>query len=209
MRLDECLLVVGMNRALTAHKKAGTDLDAAGAERNRSGHLSAVRNATGRNDRHIERVHHLRNERHRRHLADMTAGLRSLGNDRICARTHETLCKGNGRGHRNHLNASRLPFVHINARISGACRDDLHAGARDDISHRLRVRIHQHEIDTERLVRQALRLLYVLLETLRVHAAGADDPESSRIRARGCEFTRRNIGHAALNNRIACADQFL
>ena len=72
-----------MNRALLTDQKAGADLHADRAEGKGRKQLPPVRYAAGRNHRHVDRVNHLRHQRHGSQLSDMAAALGSLGDDHV------------------------------------------------------------------------------------------------------------------------------
>ena len=89
--LEQRGLVVGVDGALLACQQAGAHLHAASTQRQRSRQLTAIGDAACRDDRHADRIHHLRHQRHGGHLAHMAAALGALGDDGVDAQRLQML----------------------------------------------------------------------------------------------------------------------
>ena len=97
-----------------------------------------------------ERIHHfdfyrindLRNESHGGRLTDMSAGFGSLCNDSISAAALHKLRKSHRSNDRDHDDSCFLPHLHVLCRISGSCRNDLHALFNNHLRHIIRIRAH-------------------------------------------------------------------
>ena len=74
-----------MDRTFLACQQTGSDLDAAGAQGERSSSLPPVSDAAGGHHRQVHRINDLRNQGHRGHLPHMASGLRALCDDGVHA----------------------------------------------------------------------------------------------------------------------------
>ncbi len=84
--------VQGAGEGFGREHVGGADLHAGGAQRHGGGHAVCIGNAAGRDDRHANRTHHLRQQRKgaelrrqvvREKVPAMAAGLQPLGNDGV------------------------------------------------------------------------------------------------------------------------------
>ena len=131
----------------------------------------------------------------------MAAGLRALGDDGVGAGVHQPLGEDGGGYHGDHLDARCLPGRDVFAGVAGAGGDHLDAFLKNDLRHLVGTGVHQHQIDAERLVRQALADADLLPEHFRLfHVAGGDDAQGTGIGAGGGEFASGDVGHAALDD---------
>ena len=88
------------------------------------------------------RINDLRNESHGGRLTDMSAGFGSLCNDSISAAALHKLRKSHRSNDRYHDDPCFLPHLHVLCRISGSCRNDLHALFNNHLRHIIRIRAH-------------------------------------------------------------------
>ena len=198
-----------MNWTFLAYKQTGSHLDADRAEGIGSGKLPSVRNPAGSDNRDIYPVHHLRDKCQRCHLPNMSAALRPFGDDHIGACPDKLLCQKDACTDRNYQNTGLLPHLHIFLGTAGPCRHHLDAASGNKLSHPGGVRVHEHEVDAERLVRQRLADPDMFLKFLRIHTAGADDSKCARIGHGCCEGTSRDICHSALYKWVFDSEYFI
>ena len=200
-----------MNRALLCGKQHRTDLHATGTEGHGCLKLTVICDAAGRDDRNRHGVHTLRHQGHRRHLADMSAGLTALRDDGVRTEALHQLREDRGTDHRNHLDTGFLKRRHILSRISGTGRHHRHLLFDAHLHERLCAWIHQHEVYAEhRPVVCCLCLLDQLprgpdlgTELLRrVDTAGSDEAERAGTGTGRREATRGDVRHTALDDRI-------
>ena len=133
----------------------------------------------------------------------MTAALGALGNDGVDAQRFQMLCQHSSGHHRDDFDACSLPHGNILAGVARAGGDDGHAFFHDDLCKFVCLRVHEHDVHAERLVCQLFAAADVLAQGVGVHAARADDAESSRVGAGGGKLAGGDVGHAALNDGIS------
>ena len=95
------------------------------------------------------------------------------------------------------------------ARVARAGGDHLHAFLHHDLCKFICLRMHQHDVHTERLVGQLLAAADVLAQGIGIHAAGPNDAQRTCVGAGGGKFAGGNVGHAALNDGVFCAQNFV
>ena len=62
--------------------------------------------------------------------------------------------------------------------------------------------MHQHDVDTKRLVGQRTAVADVFPQGIGIHTAGTDQAQRPGIRAGSGKFARGDIGHSTLDNGI-------
>ena len=207
--LEKRRFVVGVNGAFLAHQQAGAHLNAAGAQRQRGGHLPSVRNAARCNDRKVHRVHHLGNQRHGGHFSHMAAALGALRDQRIGARFFQMPGQKGGGHHGNHRDARLLPLGQI---LSGiACTGGYHPDTllHHDLGKGVRLGMHEHDVHAKGLVGPFTTAADVGPQLLGVHAAGTDQAQRARVGTGGGKLAGGNVGHAALNNGVSGTQKFV
>ena len=146
-----------MDGALLARQQACSHLGTHRAQSKRSGKLTPVCNASRRDNGNVNRVDHLRNERHGRGLAHMATALRTLGNHAVNVITRQTAGQNGGRHHGEYLDSSGFPLVHILARVTCTGGKNAHVFFDNDLRQLVDMRVHKHEVHAKRLVRQSAR----------------------------------------------------
>ena len=165
-RLDDSVLVSLAYDRFLRYDEAGSHLDRLCAQHKCRRNAASICDTSSCNHRNRNRINHLRNKCHRRRLADVSAGLHAFCNDCICAAHLHQTCLCNRSDNRNYLNASFLPHAHVFAWNTGAGRYDLDAFFHNYLCHVIRIRAHQHDIDTKRLLCQLSRLADLLADNL-------------------------------------------
>ena len=194
-----------MDGALLAHEQAGAHLHTAGTQCQRGGQLTAVGDAARCDHGHIDGVHDLRDQRHGGHFAHMAAAFGAFGDHGVNAQRLQMLCQNGGGDHGDHLDAGGFPCGHIFARIACAGGDHLHALFHHDLCKFIGLRVHQHDVHAEGLVRQLLAAADVLTQGVGVHAACADDAQRTCVGAGSGKLAGGDVGHAALDDGVFCA----
>ena len=115
---QDTLFVILMNLTFISYAEAGSDLNSLSPQHECRCHTSAVGNAACCNDRHGNRINDLRNQRHGRCLSDMSAGLGTLCNHRICTAALHTFCESYGSDNRDDFDIGSFPLFHILLRAS-------------------------------------------------------------------------------------------
>ena len=199
--LQKGQLVVFVDGALPACQQAGAHLNATGPQSEGRCRLPSVGNAAGGDDGDVHRVDDLGHQRHGGHLTYMAAGLHALGDDGVGSLIHQPLGKDGGRHHGQHLDPGSFPRGDVLAGTARPGGHHLNALLYDDLGHFVGAGVHQHQIDPEGLVRQALADADLLTQQVCIqHPAGGDDAQRPRVGAGGGKFAGGDVGHAALDN---------
>ena len=135
----------------------------------------------------------------------MAAALGALGNDGVDAQRLQMLCQHGGRHYGNDLDAGGFPHGNILAGVARAGGDHLHALFHHDLGKLVGLRVHQHDVHAEGLVRQLLAAADVLTQGVGVHAACADDAQRTCVGAGSGKLAGGDVGHAALDDGVFCA----
>ena len=114
------------------------------------------------------------------------------------------LCQHGGSHHGDHLDTRRFPHGNIFARVACAGGDHLHAFFHNDLGKLVCLQVHQHDVHAKGLVGQCAAAADVFPQGVRVHAAGADQPQRPGVGTGSGKLARGDIGHAALYNGIFC-----
>ena len=189
-----------MDGALLARKQTGAHLHAARTQRIGGRHAATVGDTAGGDHGQIDRVDHSGDERHRGRLAHMAAGLGALGDDAVDVQARQALGKNRGGDHGEDADARLLPGGNVLGGVACTGGDDLHALLDDDLRALVDMRVHEHEVDAEGLVRELLRAADLSAQALAVQAAAGHKAEGAGIGARGSELTGGDIRHAALDD---------
>ncbi len=168
-----------MYNGLCGRHKARTDLHSLRAEHERRRKSPAVRDTACSDHRDLHRVRHLRHERHGRERADVPAALHSLRDDCIRASALHQLRHRDTRHDGDDLHACPLPHLHIPGGISGSGRNDLDTLIDDHLRDRIRLGIHQHDVDAEGSVCRLFYLPDLLPDKFCRSTACTDDPQSA------------------------------
>ena len=139
---NDSLLIIFMNDGFLCDNKSCSHLDCLSAQHEGRRDSSSIADAACRDDRDRYRVNDLRNESHGGRLTDMSAGFGSLCNDSISAAALHKLRKSHRSNDRDHDDSCFLPHLHVLCRISGSCRNDLHALFNNHLRHIIRIRAH-------------------------------------------------------------------
>ena len=139
----------------------------------------------------------------------MAAALGAFSDDGVDAQRLQMLCQHSSGHHRDDFDACRFPCGHIFTRVACAGGDDGHAFFHDDLCKFVCLRVHEHDVHAERLVCQLFAAADVLAQGVGVHAASADDAESSRVGAGGGKLAGGDVRHAALNDGVFCPQNFI
>ena len=201
-RLDDPLFVIIMHLGFLCHDKTGSHLHAFRAQHKCCRNSSSVRDTSRRDDRNTYCICDLRNQHHRRALADMSSGLAALGYQCIRAASLHTFCKSDRSNDRNDLNSCFFPHLHILFRISRPGGDNLNAFFHDYFCHLVRIRAHKHNVYSERLISKLFCFPHLFPYPVRRCARRTYKPQASRIRYRCRKVMLGYPCHSALNNRI-------
>ena len=201
-RLQDELLVVFVRDTLLRQDEARAHLHAPCAEGERRRHAARITDAARRDDRNIDGVDDLRHERHRRDLADVTARLRSLSNERVNPRPDEAFGKRDGSDDGDDLAADLLERRDVLAGVARSRRHDGHAFIDDDLHDLLDEGRHEHDVDAERLLGPALALLNFRAQDVGRHVSGADDAKPPGVRDGRSKLRRADPSHASLEDWI-------
>ena len=139
----------------------------------------------------------------------MAAALGALGNDGVNAEGCKMSGQHGGCHDRNYSDARRFPCGHVLAGIAGTRGHNFDTLVDDDLGKFIRLRVHQHNVDAKRLIGQAAALADVLPQYFGGHAARTDQAQRTGVGAGRCKLTGGNVGHAALYNRVFCAQNFI
>ena len=206
--LEDELLVLIRNIALVGCEEHGAALYAFGAEHHGSCHAAAVCNAACGDDRNAQCIYDLRNERHGGQLTDVAAAFHTLCDNRICTCALHTLCQCNRSNDRHNLNACVLPVRDILARI--ACAGGQHFDLLVDgqLCQIVRIRGEQHDVHTERLVRDGTRLMDLLTDVIDRSCAARDNAQTACLGNRSSQMVLRDPRHRALHDWVFDTEKF-
>ena len=150
----------------------------------------------------MDRVHHLRHEYHRRILTDMSTGFGAFCHQGVGPTAFHSLCQSHACHNRNHFYARFFPHFHILFRASGTCCYNLYSFFHDDLRYLIRIRTHQHNVDTKRFVSQFFRFSDLVSYPVCRSAGRADQAKSAGIRYCRRKFMFSHPGHPSLDDRI-------
>ena len=205
LSLDDELLEGGVYPALLRREEACAYLHALRTEHERRRHTSAVSDTARRDDGYLERVYYLRNEAHRRILADMTARFCALRDYRVSTRTLHSLSESHRRNNGNDLDIRLFPCGDVLARVACTRSHHAHALVDAELSEVVRIGAHKHYIHAERLICLFLALAYLVTEVVYRSASARDETDTARIRHCGGESVLGYPSHTALYNGIFTA----
>ena len=137
----------------------------------------------------------------------MAAALHAFRDDRVRARALHALCQCNRRDDRHDLDARVLPAFHILARIACARGQYLDLLVDGELGEVVRVRGKQHDVHTQRLVRDGTRLADLVADVIDRSRAARDDAETARFGDRRREVMLCNPRHSTLYDRVFNAQQ--
>ena len=106
------------------------------------------------------------------------------------------------------MDSGLLPGRHVLAGISRAGCNNLHAFLYNHLRHLVGKGAHQHDVHTERFIRQLLCAADLTSEPIGVCVHRRDDTESASVADSRREVRVGNPGHTALENRILNSEQF-
>ena len=163
---------------------------------------TAVCNSACRDHRDLYCIHNLWYQRHSSCLTDMSAGLSSLSNHRICTAALHSSCKSYRCNDRDHFYSCSFPFFHIFLRASGAGCYHFDAFFHDDLRNLIGAWAHQHDVYTERLICQFFCFADLLTYPFRRCVCCCDQSQAACL-----GYCCRNVmvchpGHTALDNWI-------
>ena len=142
-------------------------------------HSSAVRNASGGNDRDGHCIHNLRHQRHRGLRTNVSAGLHPLCDHGICPCAFHHFCHGNTCYNRNYGDACLFPHLHEFSRISGSCRHNFYALFHDHFCDFRSIWIQKHHVDSKRFIRQFFCFSDLFSDYFRWSTGCTDQSDSS------------------------------
>ena len=202
LRLEYLIFICLRNSAFLGNQKSCSDLNADRAQHERRRDLSAVADAARSDYGNGNRVNDLGHQRHRGQLADVTAALAALCDQRERAHLFHLSRECYARHNGNHADARFRPLRHVLAGIARAGGDDLDALLNHDVGYLVGKRTHEHDVDAEGLVGQLLALADFRAELLAVGVHRSNQSQSARVgNARG----KRGVGypsHTALKDGI-------
>ena len=152
LSLNQPLLVILMDNGFLCHDKARADLYGFCTQHKGGCDSPSVADSPGSNYRDGHGIRNLRNQRHGRGFADMTAGFRSFGYNRIRPIFFHSSCQCHGSHYRNNLNPCCLPHLHIFFRVSGSCGHHFNSFFDNHLCHVIGIGTHQHYIYAKRLI---------------------------------------------------------
>ena len=132
----------------------------------------------------------------------MATALGTLRDHGIRAAFDQMLGQHRSRHHRNHRDAGLFPALHVLAGVARAGGDKADAFLHHDLGKRIRLGMHQHDVDAERLVGELFGAADILPQRIGIHTARTDQTQRAGVGAGGGKFAGGNVGHAALNQRI-------
>ena len=135
-------------------------------------------------------------------MAPMDLDMAHMVHNRIRAAALHKLRHSGACHYGNHADACRLPHFHVLARVSGACRDHLNALVHDNLCNGLRLRIHQHDVDTKWFLCRFLHFPNLFPDKFRRRAARTDDSKPAGLGNCRSQIVLGNPCHAALYNGI-------
>ena len=138
----------------------------------------------------------------------MAAGLHALGNHGIRSGTLHHFCHGHAGHHGNHSHPGSFPSGHVLARIPRAGGHCFHALLGHHPGDGVRLRVHQHDVHAEGLIRHGPALPYLLPDELRWSRPRADDAKAARLGHRGGQTALRYPCHAPLDQGIFRSQKF-
>ena len=192
-----------MSRTFSGQQEAAAHLHALCAHQQRSSQRTAIADTAG--NKHRNALHsrqHVLHQRHRRLLANVTAGLHAFDNHRISTGSLNAFCQLHARYNRNNLDACCMEGRNMRHRIACAQGYEGHlllAQHRDNLSD---IRCHQHNIHAERLIGQAFCLTHLVTRPFHSAAAAANDACAAGIRNCCCQISVTRPRHTTLNHRI-------
>ena len=140
---------------------------------------SSVCDPSCRNDRNLNCICNLRYQYHRCILSDVSSRFTAFCHQSICSAAFHTFCKGHRSNHRNDFYSCFFPHLHVFLRISRTGRNDFYAFFHDDFRHLIRIRAHQHNIDSKWFICQFLCFAYLFSHPLGRCTCSSDQTESS------------------------------
>ena len=200
--LDNSLLVVLMDDGLFRHNKPRSHLNRLCAQHESCGHSSAVGNSAGCDHRDLHRVHNLGYQSHGGSFADVAAGLRSLSHHGVSAGLFHHLGQSHAGNHRDYLDSRGFPHVHVFTRVSGSCGDDFYAFLHNHLRHVIRIRTHEHYVDTKWLARPLFCLADIIPDHISGSIGTANQAKSACLGHSRCQMIFRHPGHTALDDGI-------
>ena len=199
---QDTLFVILMDLTFISYAEAGSDLNSLSPQHESCCHTSAVCNAACGNDRNRYCVNHLRNQRHGRCLSDMSAGLGTLCNHRICTAALHTFCESYGSDNRDDFDIGSFPLFHILLRASCTSSNGCNLLLYHYLSNICRIGTHEHDVHTERLICHLFCFPDIIPNYLCRCIGCTDDSEAACIGDRCCQMRLCHPGHTALNNRF-------
>ena len=206
--LQHLLLIIRMHLALGGGHKTGAHLHALRAQHQGRRHASAVGDTACGDDRNAQCVYDLRNERHGGQLTDVAAAFHTLCDNRICTCALHALCQCNRSNDRHNLNACVLPVRDILARIACAGGQHFDLLVNGQLCQIVRIRGEQHDVHTERLVRDGTRLMDLLTDVIDRSRAARDNSQTACLGNRSSQMVLRDPRHSALHDRVFDTEKF-
>ena len=183
-------------------EEARAALHALGAQREGGEHPPAIHDAAGGDDGDRNRRGNRRHERHSGQLADMSASFRALGHHGVGAEALHAGGQGRGGHHGHYLHARVLPHLHIVGGTAGAGGHHFHAQLAHELGHLARARIHEHDIDADRLARKGAGAGHLLANPFGPGAPAGDDAQAAGFAYGAGQPSVGDAGHGPLHDGI-------
>ena len=132
---------------------------------------------------------------------------RPFGNHRIGAATLHASSQSARRHHGNDFRPCLFPLLYVLARASRAGRYDVDAKFREHIGHFVRLRVHEHDIRSDRIVRHGTGNAHLFFNPGDTCPAARDDPQPASRRNSSGKPAVGNAGHGSLDDGVLDAEQ--
>ena len=202
------LLLIGViDAAFRSGKEARANLNAFCTQSNSSGKATAVSNASCRNNGDGNGIAHRRGKRHCSKFPDMTARLAAFSHNSVCPTALHTSSQSSRSHNRNDLASCLFPHIDVVSRIAGArgYHTNLHLCGK--LSELRSLRVHQHNVQAERLVRKTASFFNLLADPRNGSRSAGNDSQAACFAYGGGKFRIGDPCHTTLDDGLFNAQQ--